>query len=128
RAFAYYEEKICDWMVESGQFEILIASSSKDIKLREIIKVNSDRNIRKEFTRNSTVGDIVADPVGVRIIKEMIRKQKKSNSLESFIRDDMDEEEISSTMKYLPLRTLVYFADGSFTEEHINNILEQLNK
>ena len=31
RAFAYYEPKIGDWYVESGEFDILIGKSSEDI-------------------------------------------------------------------------------------------------
>jgi DNA primase len=41
RAFAYYNVNINDYHVESGEYKILVGASSKDIKLEEVIKVQS---------------------------------------------------------------------------------------
>lgn len=41
RSFAYYNVLIKDWHIESGDFEILVGASSRDIKLRETVKVTS---------------------------------------------------------------------------------------
>ncbi|MFY9357997.1 MAG: glycoside hydrolase family 3 C-terminal domain-containing protein, partial [Defluviitoga tunisiensis] len=41
RSFAYYNTEIRDWYVESGEFEILVGKSSKEIELKETVKVNS---------------------------------------------------------------------------------------
>jgi len=41
RAFAYYNINISDWHVESGDFEILIGASSRDIKLSAKVEVES---------------------------------------------------------------------------------------
>lgn len=41
RAFAYYNINIKDWHVESGEFTVMVASSSRDIKLKASLKVNS---------------------------------------------------------------------------------------
>ena len=41
RAFAYYNINISDWHVESGEFEILVGASSRDIKLNGKVKVES---------------------------------------------------------------------------------------
>lgn len=43
RAFAYYNVEIADWHVESGAFEILIGSSSADIRTRDIVWVESSK-------------------------------------------------------------------------------------
>jgi len=39
RAFAYYNTALQDWQVESGEFHIHIASSSKDIQLTGLVEV-----------------------------------------------------------------------------------------
>ncbi|MBQ7340376.1 MAG: glycoside hydrolase family 3 C-terminal domain-containing protein [Clostridia bacterium] len=39
RAFAYYNTCLKDWHVENGAFEILVGSSSKDIKLKKKIDI-----------------------------------------------------------------------------------------
>ena len=41
RAFAYYNINISDWHVESGEFEILVGASSRDIRLEGKVKVES---------------------------------------------------------------------------------------
>ncbi len=41
RAFAFFNVEINDWCVESGEFDILVGASSKDIKLTATVKVNS---------------------------------------------------------------------------------------
>jgi beta-glucosidase len=42
RAFAYWNPETSGWHVESGEFEILIGASSRDIRLRETVYVESD--------------------------------------------------------------------------------------
>lgn len=44
RAFSFYNVNIHDWCVESGEFEILIGSSSRDIKLSKPVTVLSSDN------------------------------------------------------------------------------------
>jgi len=41
RAFAYYNVLIKDWHIESGDFEILVGASSRDIKLKASVRVAS---------------------------------------------------------------------------------------
>jgi len=42
RSFAFYDVESKDWIVESGLFNILIGSSSRDIRLEESVTVTSD--------------------------------------------------------------------------------------
>ncbi|MCM1305933.1 MAG: glycoside hydrolase family 3 C-terminal domain-containing protein [Firmicutes bacterium] len=41
RAFAYYNVLIKDWHIESGDFEILVGASSRDIRLKAVVNVTS---------------------------------------------------------------------------------------
>ena len=43
RAFAYYNTDIKDWYVESGEFEILVGASSRDIRLTGSVEVHSSQ-------------------------------------------------------------------------------------
>lgn len=47
RAFAYYNVNINDWHVESGEFEILVGASSRDIRLTG--KVNVESTVEAEI-------------------------------------------------------------------------------
>ncbi|MBR0413567.1 MAG: glycoside hydrolase family 3 C-terminal domain-containing protein [Clostridia bacterium] len=42
RAFAFYNVAIHDWCVESGEFDILVGASSRDIRLKAALKVKAD--------------------------------------------------------------------------------------
>lgn len=41
RAFAYYNVELGDWHVESGEFDIMVGASSRDIKLSATVNVES---------------------------------------------------------------------------------------
>jgi len=53
RAFAYYEPKVHDWLVEEGEYEILIGKSSRDIVLSETVYVKTTRKVKNTYTRNT---------------------------------------------------------------------------
>ncbi|MBQ3431597.1 MAG: glycoside hydrolase family 3 C-terminal domain-containing protein [Clostridia bacterium] len=42
RAFAFYNVKTQDWCVESGEFDILVGASSRDIRLKAKVKVKAE--------------------------------------------------------------------------------------
>lgn len=43
RAFAFYDCRQSDWIVEAGQFEILVGASSRDIRLRATIDLEGEQ-------------------------------------------------------------------------------------
>ena len=45
RSFAYYNVEIKDWAVESGDFEIMVGASSRDIKLTANVNVKANSEI-----------------------------------------------------------------------------------
>lgn len=67
RAFAFWNININDWCVESGEFDILVGASSRDIRLSETVYVNSTteceipdyRNVAPNYQNN--VGNITRD-------------------------------------------------------------------
>ncbi len=45
RSFAYYNVEIKDWAVESGEFEIIVGASSRDIRLTTKVNVTGNESI-----------------------------------------------------------------------------------
>lgn len=72
RAFAYYNVELKDWHVESGDFELLIGKSSKEIVLQDTIKVHSSVRLRKKYTLDSTLGDIKSEPAAASFISSLL--------------------------------------------------------
>ncbi|MBO0781946.1 MAG: glycoside hydrolase family 3 C-terminal domain-containing protein [Ktedonobacteraceae bacterium] len=48
RAFAHYDVTVADWVVERGEFEILVGASSRDIRLHERVIVQSNFQAKLE--------------------------------------------------------------------------------
>jgi beta-glucosidase len=124
RAFAYYNVEIKDWYVETGEFEILIGRSSRDIVLKDTVFVRSTKQIKRKYHINSTIGDILDDP------SASIKFQNVLKQFASLFPQFSTEEGImnfAEMMKYTPLRGLIHFGGGKFTEEMLNDLLKELN-
>ncbi len=65
RAFAYYNVNIGDWHVESGEFDILVGASSRDIRLSQTITVVSTVEAQIPDYRESAPAYYTADVAGM---------------------------------------------------------------
>jgi beta-glucosidase len=72
RAFAYYNTEIGDWYVEYGEFEILIGSSSADIRQKASVYVETDKVIPMHFDLDSLGGEVMSFPEGERIFGKVL--------------------------------------------------------
>ncbi|MFD0618990.1 glycoside hydrolase family 3 C-terminal domain-containing protein [Paenibacillus sp. GCM10027629] len=126
RAFAYYNVELKDWHVETGEFDILIGKSSQQIELQERIHVESSVELKRSFTRNSTFGDIMRDPFGAQIAEPLLRKFREQSGLGDGLENDAPEMMLAM-MNDMPIRALLAFAQGAFTDEMLDGLLMQLN-
>jgi len=122
RAFAYYNTEIGNWHVESGEFEILVGRSSADIVFREKITVNSSTSIKKLYTRNSTLGEILSDPDKANIIKRLF-----IDKMGMFSSEEDAAMAMTSMVAGMPLRSFVSLIKETFTEEMLEEVLKILN-
>lgn len=130
RSFAYYNVELNDWHVETGEFEIMIGKSSKEIILKDSINVQSTFTIRKLIHRNTTVGDLLSEPNSAPIARELLAKANESNPLINMSKAEENSEAaemMAAMMQYMPLRAMVNFSQGAFTEEMLGEMIEQLN-
>ncbi|MBP2071078.1 beta-glucosidase [Thermoanaerobacterium butyriciformans] len=142
RSFAYYDVDLKDWYVETGDFEILVGSSSKNILLKTVIHITSTTSVQKEYTRNSTINDVIANQYGRQIIYNIIKRIKSdtndSQDMLNILKKQLEtnSQEISSSsqkdmmnafLKNMPLRALTILSNGIFTEEMVNEVVDELN-
>lgn len=66
RAFAFYNVKLGDWMVETGEFDILIGASSRDIKLSSTLTVTSTVDAEIPDYREAAPAYYTADVDGMK--------------------------------------------------------------
>jgi beta-glucosidase len=128
RAFAYYHVGLKDWHVETGEFELLVGTSSRDIAGRTVVNVRSTISIRKPVTMNTTFGDLLSDPERAVIANGMLQKFAESSSdMMSSLMEDAPEM-VTAMLNFMPLRALGMFSQGAVSEEQINGIIALMNE
>lgn len=134
RSFAYYNVQLKDWHVESGQYEILIGRSSEDIVLCDTLSVESTVKVKTTVDRSTLLADLMSDPDRAPVVQGLIQSFQSGMgaSLDSdSMKDAMGEgmgEMFAEMMKYMPLRAMVSFSQGAFTDEMLDGLLTQLNR
>ena len=124
RAFAYYRTDISDWYVESGDYTIMAAKSSRDIACTATVNVTSTTQIKRVYTMNSTVEEIMESPVG----REILGKMMAQNPLAQADADDIGMgEAMARMMAEMPLRALLSFGGDSVPAGAGEMLLKQLN-
>ncbi|MNO26333.1 Thermostable beta-glucosidase B [compost metagenome] len=121
RSFAYYNVELENWHVETGTFKVAVGASSRDIRLTADLEVTSLSSLPVQFNRNTTVGDLLANPLTAAFA------QKYSNV---FGMDSLENnpDMFYAMMKYMPLRALISFGEGKYTEEELTLDLGELEK
>ncbi|MFW5979542.1 MAG: beta-glucosidase family protein [Halanaerobium sp.] len=127
RAFAYYNTEIDDWYVESGDYEILVGASSRDIRLKKTVKVESTVELPEEYTINTNVGDLLADPEKEKVFNELLIEYLEGTDLMKML-GGRKSEMMEAMLKYMPLRALVMFSEGAVNRADIEEIVDKLNK
>jgi beta-glucosidase len=128
RSFSYYNVELKDWHVETGDFRILVGKSSRDIVLSETIHVESTVHVPLKVHRNTTIGDLLSDPVLAPVAKDMLTKFGEQNPLMNTREMDAETAEMmAAMMKYIPLRAIANFSQGAFTEEMLDGLIKHLN-
>lgn len=131
RAFAYWNTEIHNWHVESGVYEIQIGENAQDIVLSSTVTVNSMTDIPKVYTRNSTMGEILADPKGKEIVQKTMAQILGDNAQLIAAQEDnsgaINEEMMTAMAEGMPLRQMLSFIPGvsrNVLEELINKLNE----
>ncbi|MNI63042.1 Thermostable beta-glucosidase B [compost metagenome] len=109
--------------MESGEFELLVGRSSREIVLRDIVKVRSTQEIVPTFHRNTTLGELMANPKTAPILQQL--QQMKLNVGPS---EAVSSDMLAAMLRYMPVRTLMPFSHGTITEEGLSELLDKLNQ
>lgn len=130
RAFAYWNEQIHDWHVESGAFRIQIGRSSRDIVLEKQITVESTVEIPVVFTVDSIFEDFMKSPKAMAVLSPLVEKIAhgmgmggESETAQSAISKEM----VEAMVRYMPLRGVASFTGGSLGYDQLCAIVDQIN-
>ena len=130
RSFAYYEVKIHDWFVESGNFFVEIGASSRDIRLSQAVTVNGTSELPVHVTRLTTMGELARFAKGKAFLEQIIaaRRDPSEAAAEENNRNmgEGSEKIVQSMMFEMPLCSLVTF--GALTFEQLDGLIASLNQ
>ena len=127
RSFAYYEPKIHDWFVESGEFIISVGASSRDLSLCGSVYIEGTTEIPMVYTSESTVGDLLKTEKGRAFIMQMKQGQTEEDARRNTAGlGEGGEHMREKMMEEMPLGGIVSF--GRMTEEQLEALLQMLNQ
>ena len=132
RAFAYWNEQLHDWHVESGEFTIEVGQSSRKIDVSATVTVNSTTQLKRHYTMDSIFMDLMADPKAVAALKPMLDGMMTALTPNADDQSEQAQEAITAEMsmamlKYMPLRGALSFGGGAIAPETIQRLLDALN-
>jgi beta-glucosidase len=125
RAFAFWDESLGEWRVESGSFELLVGASSRDIRLTTTIAVTSTTIVPRVYSWNSTLSEIADNPFGRQFVARV--KRPLQASLGPVDESDPQARTVEAVIAELPLRTLVLFSGGKLSRESGQVLLDVMN-
>lgn len=128
RSFAYYNTQIHDWYAPTGEYDILVGDSSRNITGSVKIHVESTSRIPFTVTPCTTIGELMKYPELTDTIKE-----KMMPHLGAFMPDESTaaadasetKEMAEAVIRYMPIRALRSF--GTMTNAEMNEICRACN-
>ena len=123
RSFAWYNTQIHDWYAASGEYEILAAASSRDIRLKKTVYVESTTELPIHVHMNTTIGELLENPRTKAVIEGMTDSliqhmggSSGDEEEESAASEAISKEMSLKMMENSPLRTLRSFMGMSTGE------------
>lgn len=131
RSFAYWNEQIHDWHVETGDFTIQVGQSSRDISLTGTVTVKSTVELPRHYTADSIFMDIMTDPKAVQALQPLLDAIRQTlapsgDDATEAAKDAVSEDMSMAMLQYMPLRGVMSFG-SSVTPEALQALLDSLN-
>lgn len=126
RSFAYYNETLQDWFVESGTYGILTGASSRDIRCSFDIEIMASQKLPFHACDTTTCKDVELFAKDSSPLDEMLLKSKADEKN----RTSTDEEvinQLKTTFEETPIHSILSFSGKALKYEDIQTTLKKLN-
>ncbi|WP_321374857.1 glycoside hydrolase family 3 C-terminal domain-containing protein [uncultured Draconibacterium sp.] len=132
RDFQYYSTKYNSWKADSGEFEILIGSSSQDIRLAKKINLNVTQKYYQTYDINSTIGDLAVHPFGADFVAGIRKMSQSRVSMEGLSEVEKEaaikQQKMSeASMMEMPLKKVISLSGGRISESMILDLINKMN-
>jgi beta-glucosidase len=120
--FAYYHDGLKRWVIEKGEYDVLIGASAADIKLSHRVVLTAGTMPREVYTLDHSIAEVYRDPRGKVVVEFLARQMGMAIAAEAGPNDFE-----AAVMTQLPFRKLVNFSDGRITVEALTGLLALIN-
>lgn len=131
RAFSYYETRIHDWYAESGDYELLLASSSRDIRLQDTVSITGSKKIPFVADYITTCEDVELFAKDGSALDEMLRRSGFAEATDHDGDDSMGSgtaDMMKAMFTGTPLHSILSFSSEELTYEDIQDTIRKLNE
>ena len=118
RAFAWYNAETAMWEADNGKYEILVGSSSRDIRLRQEFELTIGTNPLGKITGETYVGELMEN--ADERIKQIIAEMGLTATFGKFM-----SPELAPVFANIPLRSLTM---ADVDAETVHELLQKLNE
>jgi beta-glucosidase len=131
-SFAYYHPKYKQWITEDGEFDLLIGTSSADIRCRLPVTLESTLNLPCILDRVSTMREWLADPRGKAVFGPLYPKFEAaahkdfgSDGEDRYASEGAMGMDIMDMFNDMPLVSALLFQKDAW-DKHPEDIVEEL--
>ncbi|MCE5256146.1 MAG: glycoside hydrolase family 3 C-terminal domain-containing protein, partial [Spirochaetaceae bacterium] len=125
RAFAFWSEEHEEWVVETGDFVISVGASSRDIRLRASVRLESSTPDLRVWDSSASLGEVGKTPAGAAFARTI--KPRFAATFGNYAPGSAEAGMMEAMMREMPLRNLVRMG-GQATQDEIDKIIATLNK
>lgn len=112
---AYWDTRVGRWVVEGGEYHCAVGASSRDLRGTAVVEVKGD-DIRVPLTADSTVGEWLADPRGVGLLRQALAGEgAPAGPMAAFLSDPT----LMLFLGSIPLGRMASFPGSALTAETI---------
>ena len=125
RSFAYWEERIRDWVVEGGRYVVEAAASSRDIRLCAPVEAAGE-TLRIPVTGDTIMSEIRKIPGARKLLDAALGGYERQMEGSDTAQEAISQEMAESMSAELPLHALCSF-DSGVSRDKLMGLVEKLN-
>ena len=124
RDFAYYSTRQGQWVAESGDFELLVGASSRDIRLRAHLTLQSEKKLNYRFSEYSFFREFWSNPALKPLLIELLPTWLRSHTADGM---SLEDARIQDFLQDQPMVKFPFFTAGEVDEAMIQDFIARCN-
>jgi beta-glucosidase len=123
RDLSFYSTRHGRWLAESGDYQLLVGASSRDIRLRRTVTLQSTENLNYRFTEYSFFREFWSNPELRPLLIELVPEWIGSQAGDG---QPPDQAVIQDFLQDQPMIKLPYFSLGEVSAEQVKAFIARL--